>query len=204
MGDDILADQKPLTSVRVLLAEDDRDTREMYEYVLTRLGATVTSVSRAANAVAFLDAADVVVTDESMPDKDGVWLLEQIRAKASRVPVIGISGYTREQNVRLTEASFDILLLKPIDPWELATQIVDVLRRKPLRKIGGGSGASPSTLFFDLGIARKACSDKVACVEMLAAGAETRRAAIEIRARALQARTRAASLGRQRRISVRH
>jgi hypothetical protein len=52
------------------------------------------------------------------------------RARTPGVPVIGISGFSREQTRRLETAAFDLLLLKPIDPWDLGDRIAEVLRRQ--------------------------------------------------------------------------
>lgn len=188
---------QPLRGVRVVVVDDHRDTREMYDYILTTLGAVVTAVDRTADAVAILEELDVVVTDVAMPDLDGVWLLEQARIKAPGLPVIALSGYVREQSARLAGASFDRLLLKPVDPWQLASEIGAVLSRRLPRTIGGGSSASPWTLFFDLGIARKAHGQSRFYAEMLAASAESRCVATDVRAVARQLRTRAASLRRR-------
>ena len=87
------------------------------------------ATGRGALAVVLLGAGgiDIVVTDVAMPGDDGVWLLEQVRAKAPGVPVIGISGYAKEQMPE-SVAAFDVLLLKPVDPWDLVKRIAEVLR----------------------------------------------------------------------------
>lgn len=122
-------DQQPLRGVHVLLVEDHRDTRDVYEQVLTALGAVVMATSGADAAVPHLPEADVVVTDIAMPDRDGVWLLEKARKKVPDVPVIAVSGHVPERSARIANAAFDLLLLKPVDPWKLGADVVAVLRK---------------------------------------------------------------------------
>ena len=82
---------------RVLIVEDDRDTREMLGRFLELEGF---EVSTAANGQLALDAlrkarASVIVLDLMMPVMDGPEALAVIRAKSS-VPVVLCSGYTSE------------------------------------------------------------------------------------------------------------
>ena len=119
-----------LTGIRVVIAEDHDDTRDILEQVLRHLGATVTSVALAREALGMVEAADVIVTDLVMPGEDGVWLLEQVNGQPRPIPVIVVSGFAEEQVARLAEAPFSRKLLKPVDPWELADIIRDLVRRE--------------------------------------------------------------------------
>ena len=112
----------------MLLVEDHADTRDIYTQILTAVGAVVTTMAGARDAARVLDAADVIVTDISMPDTSGLWLLEQARLNAPGVPVIAVSGYTADQVPGLGEARFDLVLLKPVDPWQLAEKIEALMR----------------------------------------------------------------------------
>lgn len=73
-------------------------------------------------------AADIILTDFSMPEHDGVWLLEQVNRSPHPIPVIAVSGFAESQVPRLAQAPFTRKLLKPVDPWKLAELIVEVLR----------------------------------------------------------------------------
>jgi CheY-like chemotaxis protein len=120
---------EPLKGVRVVLVEDHGDTLDLVQEVLRQLGATVTAVATAREALALVADADVVVTDFALPEEDGVWLLEQVNKQPRRVPVLVVSGFAQEQAPRLADAPFVRKLLKPVDPWELGGIIGDVLRR---------------------------------------------------------------------------
>ena len=118
----------PLVGVRVIVAEDHQDTRDILEQVLRDLGATVTTAATAREALDLIGAADIVVTDFSMPDRDGAWLLEQVNQQAHPIPVIALSGFAESQVPRLAQAPFARKLLKPIDPWVAGDVIREVLR----------------------------------------------------------------------------
>jgi two-component system cell cycle sensor histidine kinase/response regulator CckA len=121
-----------LAGIRVILSEDHDDTRDVLEQVFRHLGATVTAVALAREALGMVAAADIIVTDLAMPGADGVWLLEQVNRQPRRIPVIVVSGFTESQVPRLAEAPFARKLLKPVDPWDLAAVVVEVLRGRPL------------------------------------------------------------------------
>jgi len=129
-----------LDGIRVVIAEDHDDTRDILEQVFRHLGATVTSVALAREAVGLVEAADIIVTDLTLtvPEEDGVWLLEQVNGHPRRVPVIVMSGFAEDHVPRLAEAPFARKLLKPIDPWELGRIIHDVVRceSSPSRSTG--------------------------------------------------------------------
>jgi len=119
---------EPLTGIRIIIAEDDDDNRDILEQVLRSLGARVTAVALAREALVMVPAADIIVTDLAMPGEDGVWLLEQVNEHLRPVPVIVVSGFAESQIPRLAQAPFARKLLKPVDPWRLAEVIGEVVR----------------------------------------------------------------------------
>jgi CheY-like chemotaxis protein len=116
---------------RVLLVEDDRDTRQMYSEYLSYAGLSVTEAPSGRRALesARRDPPDVVVTDIAMPDMDGVELSRRLRLDraTSDVPIIAVSGQPAEQ-ARLAGA--DVLLEKPCEPDRLFHVIEDVLKTR--------------------------------------------------------------------------
>lgn len=117
-----------LTGIRIVIVEDHEDTRDLLEQVLRHLGATVSAVPCAREALPMVDEADVVITDFALPDEDGVWLLDQVNQGARPIPVIAISGFAEVEEPRLAEAPFVRKLLKPVDPWALGDMIREVVR----------------------------------------------------------------------------
>ena len=101
--------------------------RDILEQTLRFQGAIVTSVATAREALTAVPQAAIVVADFVMPGEDGVWLLEQINQRPKPVPVIALTGLAESQHPRLAAAPFARKLLKPLDPFDLGTEIVQVL-----------------------------------------------------------------------------
>lgn len=106
-----------------LVVEDDAVTRAGMAALLTSLF----SIDRVVEATNGHDAlrrlsrpVDVVITDISMPDMDGVELIQEIRKRGSDVPIIVVSGHADFDYAReaLRQGATDYLL-KPVDRMEL-------------------------------------------------------------------------------------
>lgn len=117
-----------LDGIRVLVVEDDADSRFVLQESMRLQGATVESVSTAADAAASLDCFDVVITDFELPDHDGVWLVKQSTSRARPVPIILLSGFAESQRPAIATAPFALKLLKPIDPLDLGLAIFKTLK----------------------------------------------------------------------------
>ena len=122
---------EPLAGIRLVIAEDHDDTRDVLEQVLRRLGATVTAVALAREALGMVTEADIIMTDLAMPEENGVWLLKRVNQHPRPIPVIAVSGSAESQVPRLAQAPFARKLLKPVDPWALADVIAEVLHGRP-------------------------------------------------------------------------
>lgn len=124
-----------LEGVRVLLVEDDRDSREALEVLLARqCGATVTAAGSVREALdAFQrERPDVLISDIGMPQEDGFALIRQVRALApergGRVPALALTGYARKQDrTRALAAGYQAHLAKPVDPDELSRVLTKLL-----------------------------------------------------------------------------
>src|SRR6185436_15818384 len=81
-GVDSKAMAKELYGLKILVVEDDVDTRELIEWVLKRAGAEVSSVGSAREALEALEREKphLLVSDIAMPEEDGHELLKKIRA----------------------------------------------------------------------------------------------------------------------------
>src|SRR2546422_3031954 len=111
-----------LRGVRVLIVEDDRDTRELLETALTGFGAAtrgVVSVHDALHAVATWQP-HVVVADIALPGEDGYALIDRLRRLPVRTPAIALTGYVRsEDRQRALAAGYQVHIAKPVEPAEL-------------------------------------------------------------------------------------
>jgi CheY-like chemotaxis protein len=132
---DAVASRRPLEGVRILLVEDDDDTREMTRLALDAEGATVVAVSRARDAVAAIEAErpDVVVSDISMPGQDGHAFLRKVRSlpltRGGKVPAIAVTALeSREARIASRQAGFHYHLTKPVDPGKLVDIVTSLVR----------------------------------------------------------------------------
>jgi len=120
-----------IAGLRVLVVEDNADTREVLELSLSLMGADVTGAGSVDEAIgADLTSFDVAVTDLSMPGRNGYDLLHAAHESAPPIPVIALSGYSRQQEEERggTPERFDGYLMKPVDHTELVTTIHRAVR----------------------------------------------------------------------------
>ena len=120
-----------LAGARVLVVEDDADSRELLGVLLELAGATVLcaeSVAEAMDGVRHSFDPDVVLTDYSMPIADGFDLIREFRrvpsTRAVAVPILVLSGHTEDHwRARMLEAGAADLFTKPVDPILLIARI---------------------------------------------------------------------------------
>ncbi|MCI0438237.1 MAG: response regulator transcription factor [Chloroflexi bacterium] len=116
----------------VLVVEDDKSLRELYDEALTSEGFEVRTASDGFEGLKRFEeiAPDVVLLDLMMPKMDGWEALERLR-RVSECPVIIATGRdTTEDIIRgLLEAGADEYLVKPFGIPELVARIRAVLRR---------------------------------------------------------------------------
>jgi CheY-like chemotaxis protein len=120
----------PLSGRRVLVVEDDADSRNAIRLTLEASGASVGTAANATEALAALVARsfDVVVSDLAMPEQSGFWLITKIRQlfPGRRVPVIAVTGHPfPPEGVR--RAGFDDVMPKPPDPDALCAAVAALL-----------------------------------------------------------------------------
>jgi two-component system C4-dicarboxylate transport response regulator DctD len=115
----------------VLLVEDDADSREIICALLEMAGATVLcveSVALAMDGVHHSFDPDVVLTDFSMPDADGLDLIREFRkvpsTRAVAVPILVLSAHSEiHWRQRAIEAGAADLVIKPFDPDVLIARV---------------------------------------------------------------------------------
>ncbi|MBD2000040.1 response regulator [Leptolyngbya sp. FACHB-541] len=120
----------PLKSLRVLLVDDDTDTRTFFAFVLEQAGAEVIAVASAEAALHTLTHTkqDLLLSDIGMPDMDGYALLKQVRSlppeQGGNIPAIALTAYAGELNQQQAlTAGFQQHLAKPVEPEELIKAI---------------------------------------------------------------------------------
>jgi hypothetical protein len=116
-------EQERLRGVPVLIVDDEPDVRELLLFILTESGADVRVAGSADEALRLIRERPpaIIVSDLSMPGRDGYWLIEQVRkdrrAEIASIPALAITAFGREYNVnRALSAGFQDYLQKPLDP----------------------------------------------------------------------------------------
>lgn len=131
------ADEKILNGLRILVVDDNTDNRDLIEFLLKEYGAEVVTVALASEAVKIFAQfkPDILITDISMPENDGYWLMNQIRILETglgrRIPIMAFTG-TAIENALIAEAGFQFYLRKPIDPDRLITDVAQLAGRVDL------------------------------------------------------------------------
>jgi CheY-like chemotaxis protein len=132
---------KELYGLKVLVVDDDADTRDLLEWVLKRAGAEVTAVSSARDALAAVDASSphVIVSDIAMPDEDGYSLVKKLRArgaeKGGRIPAVALTAHSLVQDRLLSlRAGFQSHVPKPVIPEELVEVVASVVYQRSVTR----------------------------------------------------------------------
>jgi two-component system OmpR family response regulator len=118
---------------RILIIEDDEYSREAVEHLLKAEGCETRS---AAGGVSGYRAArrfspDVIVLDLNLPDIDGQSVLRKLRANRvlGQVPIIVITGYSRDEIPAGVSSSADFCITKPASFDDVIQAVFDLLRR---------------------------------------------------------------------------
>lgn len=120
----------PLDGLKVLVVDDDEDSRELLSCALGQRGATVASASGALEALRELERfrPDVLVSDLAMPGQDGYELIQRVRALppelGGAIPAVALTAHTRSGTREQAEAAgFQALESKPVDLDRLAAHL---------------------------------------------------------------------------------
>ena len=131
--------------MKMLIADDDRDLRELIGFTLTQAGYLVLKTGDGPSALQTFEneSPDLVVLDINMPGMSGFQVCESIR-KRSRVPVIMLTVRGEEEDlVRALELGADDYLTKPFIPVTPLARIKALLRRAAAWKTAPPLAAGP-------------------------------------------------------------
>ncbi|MBW4604915.1 MAG: response regulator [Calothrix sp. FI2-JRJ7] len=122
-----------LAGVRILLVDDETDTRDLIAFILKQSGAVVTSVENAVQAIQAFEQSkfDMLLSDIGMPQMDGYALIRHIRAirygQNALIVAVALTAYAGEMNQQQAlAAGFQRHVTKPVDPEHLVNVIVDL------------------------------------------------------------------------------
>jgi PAS domain S-box-containing protein len=119
-----------LSGARVLVVDDDGNSRRMLKAALSRCGAAVETAESvdAARVAMTIRQPHFIITDIAMPDEDGVALLRDVRANEQTrgIPVFALSAFHHHEKL---QSAFDAYFQKPSDPMEIARRVASVWAR---------------------------------------------------------------------------
>ena len=122
-----------LTGVRVLVVDDEQDTRRLISTVIAQSGAEVTACASAGEALEKLKTwrPHILMSDIGMPGEDGYALIRQVRAlppeRGGRTPAAALTAYARDEDRgRALAAGYQLHIAKPCHPRELLAAVSDL------------------------------------------------------------------------------
>lgn len=141
---------EPGTPRLVVIVEDDGAIAEGLALNLKLQGYRTEIVGDAETAVEVIPAARpaLVLLDISLPKRNGLWVLETLRAQADSVPVIVLSARQDEfDKVAALRLGADDYVTKPFALAELLARVAAVLRRAPPDRAQAGAPTAPPSSF---------------------------------------------------------
>ena len=129
--------QAGIDGLRVMIVDDEPETRQLLTTVLQARGAEVKACASAAEALAVIDEWKpyVLVSDIGMPEEDGYGFLARVRQLSSErrnVPAVALTAYARaEDRTRALAAGFQMHVTKPVEVSELLLVVATLARRDP-------------------------------------------------------------------------
>ncbi|MDX2215245.1 MAG: response regulator [Oculatellaceae cyanobacterium bins.114] len=125
-----------LSGLRILLVDDDADTRELVTFVLEQCHAEIMAVVSAQEGFAAIaqNPPDLLISDISMPDEDGYSLMRRIRAYEAeegrrQIPAIALTAFARDEDRQAALAvGFQQYFAKPINPFDLVAVITTLVK----------------------------------------------------------------------------
>jgi PAS domain S-box-containing protein len=122
-----------LTGTRVLIVEDDPDSRKLTKRILTESHAEVREATDVQQALAQLDQFQphVLVSDLGLPGRDGFELMREVRQRgytSKSLPAIALTAFVQpEDRRRALQSGFQVHMAKPIDPHHLVSTIASLV-----------------------------------------------------------------------------
>lgn len=120
---------------KILIAEDDKELRQLFQSVLVKNGYNVKVVSNGAEALDIIENNyfDLIISDIMMPVMDGYELVKSLRDSGYTTPVMMITAKTTFDDMRLGFLSgSDDYMVKPVNVNEMVLRVGALLRRSQM------------------------------------------------------------------------
>ena len=125
-----------LRGMKVLVVDDEQDTREFVRTVLEKSGANVMTSFSVPHAMDIFERhrPDCVICDIGMPDEDGYSFIQKVRAlprhMGGETPVAALTAYARDEDrLRILRSGFRAYILKPVEPGDLVVAVAGMVRK---------------------------------------------------------------------------
>ena len=132
--------------LKILIAEDDRELRQLFEHVLVKNGYSVRGVSDGQKALDAMDEEyfNLIISDIMMPVMDGYTLVRSLREAGDTTPVLMITAKDAFDDMRMGFLSgTDDYMVKPVNVNEMVLRVSALLRRAQMiserRQVIGGT-----------------------------------------------------------------
>lgn len=123
---------QPLTSIRVLIVEDDPEIADVLDAFFSHEGASRMIARNGDEGARFVQTfrPDIVVLDIKLPKRDGLSVLSELRGRAEQLPVIIVSAMGDDLDKLMGfRLGCDDYIVKPFNPLEVVARTRAVLRR---------------------------------------------------------------------------
>lgn len=135
LAEAVFQSQNSSAGERILFVDDDKDIALMCKEGFELLGYTVDLFFSSRDALAYFKEnshlVDVVVTDQTMPEKTGLELAVDMLAVKEDIPVILCSGYAGTINeARIKDAGIRRLVMKPVTVDDLSKEIQQLVKSR--------------------------------------------------------------------------
>jgi CheY-like chemotaxis protein len=121
---------------KILVVDDEPDTRDLLKAGLGKCGAKVILAGSAAEAFAALEQEipDILISDVGMPVEDGYELIQRLRAlpaeQGGKIPAIALTAYARvEDRMQALRAGYQMHVPKPVELAELVAVAASLVKR---------------------------------------------------------------------------
>ena len=125
-----------LDGLKVLVVDDEADTRELLRVGVGQCGAEVVTAGSAREALEAIaeERPELLISDIGMPGEDGYELIRKVRALPAagggRIPAIALTAYARtEDRLRALRAGYQSHIAKPVELAELVAVMASLLQR---------------------------------------------------------------------------
>lgn len=116
-----------LKGIKIVVVDDEEDSRLLLKEILAQSGAEVTMCASVVETLEAIRAVKphILISDIGMPEEDGYSLIRKVRKMdIERIPAIALTAYTRtEDRVKALKSGFQMFIPKPLEPAELIAAV---------------------------------------------------------------------------------